>query len=164
MSLRATLERLQLTRLTGPTFKIAVRMGCLVPCDNVCSWPDSVAKVENRTASKISRKMISRLLYRCKAQRGRYEGPWSFFWQAMWSLTSLSAKRISGPRKFRSSPAKDFCNSIPPTTDMWRPLRQVRNVPNNGHRRGANDVAIRSPHQRVAGGIVGRRGRVPLRS
>jgi hypothetical protein len=41
---------------------------------------DSVAKVENRTASKISRKMISRPLYRCKAQRGRYEGPWSFFW------------------------------------------------------------------------------------
>jgi hypothetical protein len=32
-------------------------------------WGDSVAKVENRTASKISRKTISRPLYRCKAPR-----------------------------------------------------------------------------------------------
>jgi hypothetical protein len=30
----------------------------------------------------------------------------------MWSLTSLRAKRISGPGKFRSSPSKDFFNSI----------------------------------------------------
>jgi len=42
--------------------------------------PDTVAKVENRTASKISRKMISRHLYRCKARRadtklrGRFSG------------------------------------------------------------------------------------------
>jgi hypothetical protein len=30
----------------------------------------------------------------------------------MWSRTSLRAKRISGPGKFRSSPSKDFCNTI----------------------------------------------------
>ena len=30
----------------------------------------------------------------------------------VWSLTSLRTKRISGPRKFRSSPPKDFCNKI----------------------------------------------------
>jgi len=30
----------------------------------------------------------------------------------MRSLTSFPTKRISGPRKFRSSPQKDFCNSI----------------------------------------------------
>jgi len=48
--------------------------------DDVGSWGDSVAKVENRTASKITRKMISRHLCRCKAPKGRYEAPWSFFW------------------------------------------------------------------------------------
>jgi hypothetical protein len=30
----------------------------------------------------------------------------------MWSLTSPRAKRISGPKKFRSSPKKDFFNTI----------------------------------------------------
>ena len=30
----------------------------------------------------------------------------------MRSLTFLRTKRINGPRKFRSSPQKDFCNSI----------------------------------------------------
>src|SRR5882757_9101565 len=30
----------------------------------------------------------------------------------MWSLTSPRLERISGPEKFRSSPQKDFCNSI----------------------------------------------------
>jgi hypothetical protein len=35
-------------------------------CDVRCS-PDSVAKVENRTAPKISRKSIFSRLYRCKA-------------------------------------------------------------------------------------------------
>jgi hypothetical protein len=30
----------------------------------------------------------------------------------MWSLTSPRAKRISGPKKFRSPPQKDFCNTI----------------------------------------------------
>jgi hypothetical protein len=30
----------------------------------------------------------------------------------VWSLTSLRTKSISGPRKFRSSPLKDFFNSI----------------------------------------------------
>jgi hypothetical protein len=30
----------------------------------------------------------------------------------MWSLTSPRAKRINGPKKFRSSPKKDFFNAI----------------------------------------------------
>jgi hypothetical protein len=30
----------------------------------------------------------------------------------MWPLTSLRTKCISAPRKFRSSPPKDFCNTI----------------------------------------------------
>jgi hypothetical protein len=32
--------------------------------------------------------------------------------ETMWSLTSPRAKRISGPKKFRSSPEKDFFNTI----------------------------------------------------
>jgi hypothetical protein len=42
----------------------------------------------------------------------RYEGPWSFVCETMWCLTSAPAKRISGPKKFRSSVEKDFFNTI----------------------------------------------------
>src|SRR6476660_2090168 len=38
--------------------------------------------------------------------------PWSVLCETMRSLTSPHTKRISGPRKFRSSPKKDFCNNI----------------------------------------------------
>jgi hypothetical protein len=73
---------------------------------------DTVAKVENRTTLKISRKPMFRRFYRCNAREGRYEGPWSFWCKTMWSLTSPVAERISGPEKFRSSARKDFYNNI----------------------------------------------------
>jgi hypothetical protein len=75
--------------------------------------PDSVEKVENRTAPKISRKSIFSRLYRCKAPWRRYAGRWSFLPEMMWSLTSSRAKRISRPRNFRLSGEKDFFNTIP---------------------------------------------------
>ena len=50
-------------------------------------------------------------------QRG-YEGPWSFLCETTWSLTSPQAKRISGPIKFRSSPKKDFFNTIKLRSDI----------------------------------------------
>jgi hypothetical protein len=78
------------------------------------SWVDSVEKVENRTTPKISRKLIFRRLCRCNALQRRYEGPWSLLCETMWSRTSSRAKRISGPKKFRSSPEKDFFNTIDP--------------------------------------------------
>jgi hypothetical protein len=56
---------------------------------------NTVAKFENRTAPKISRKLIFGLLYR-----------------TIRSLTSPNAKRINGPKKFRSSTKKDFFNTI----------------------------------------------------
>ena len=43
---------------------------------------------------------------------GRYEGPWSFLCETIWSLTSPNSKRISGPKKFRSSAKKDPFNTI----------------------------------------------------
>jgi hypothetical protein len=73
---------------------------------------DTVAKVENRTTLKISRKPIFRRLHCCKALQRRYEGPWSFLSETMRSLTSTHAKPISGPRKFRPSSEKDFFNTI----------------------------------------------------
>ena len=73
---------------------------------------DIVAKVENRTPPKISRKSIFRRRYCCNALRGRYEDRWSFLYEMMWSLTSRRAKRISGSKKIRSSAGKDFFNSI----------------------------------------------------
>jgi hypothetical protein len=73
---------------------------------------DIVAKVENRTTRKISRKSIFRRSYCRKALWGQYESRWSFWYETMWSLMSPRAKRISGPKKSRSSAKKDFCNKI----------------------------------------------------
>ena len=73
---------------------------------------DIVAKVENRATRKISRKLIFGLLRRCVAFQGRHGGPWSILDETMWSLTPPLAKRISGAKKFRLSPQRDFCNNI----------------------------------------------------
>src|SRR6202023_1551004 len=73
---------------------------------------DIVAKVENRTPPKFSRKSIFRRRYCCNALGGRYEDRWSFLYEMMWSLTSRGAGRIGGSGNFRSSPQKDFCNNI----------------------------------------------------
>ncbi|SRR5229473_7614337 len=73
---------------------------------------DSVAKVENRKLPKISRMLIFSEFYRCNASERRYEGPWSFLREMMWSLASPRANRISGLYNFRSSPEKEFCNTI----------------------------------------------------
>ena len=73
---------------------------------------DIVAKVENRTTLKISRKSIFGLLCCCVAFQRHYGGPWSILDETIWSLTSPRAKRISGSKNFRSPPQKDFCNNI----------------------------------------------------
>src|SRR3984893_2959252 len=86
--------------------------------ENMCSarvfrlLTDTVEKVENRTAPKISRKSILGRLDRCNAPQRRCEDRWLFLCETMWSLTSPRAKRISGPKKFRSPPRKDFFNTI----------------------------------------------------
>jgi hypothetical protein len=87
------------TNLTAPKFHFR-------------SSPDNVAKVENRTIPKISRMLIFRRLCRCNALSRRCDGPWSILYETMWSLTSPRTKRIGGPKKFCSSPKKDFCNNI----------------------------------------------------
>src|SRR3979411_3270481 len=76
----------------------------------VCA--DIVAKVENRTTQKISRKLIFGLLCGCDALYLRYGYPLSILDETIWSLTSPCVKRISGSKNFRSSPQKDFCNNI----------------------------------------------------
>jgi hypothetical protein len=58
---------------------------------------DTVAKVENRTTLKISRKMIFRRLQRCNGLWRGYEGPWSILAKTMWSLTQPRAKRRAKP-------------------------------------------------------------------
>jgi hypothetical protein len=73
---------------------------------------DTVAKVENRTTLKISRKLIFRLLCCCVAIRRRYQGPWSILDKSIWSLTSPRSIRISSSKKLRSSPQKEFFNTI----------------------------------------------------
>src|SRR5258707_3033662 len=71
-----------------------------------------VAKVEHRATRKFSRKLIFGLLRRCVAFQRHYRDPWSILDETIWSLTSPLVKRISGSKKFRSSPQKDFCNNI----------------------------------------------------
>jgi hypothetical protein len=73
---------------------------------------DIVAKVENRTTQKISRKLVLGLLCCCIACQRRNGGPWSILDETIWSLTSPLIKRISGSKNFRSSPQKDFFNNI----------------------------------------------------
>jgi hypothetical protein len=90
----------------------ASEIDCCVPRGMGPFVADAVAKVVNRTTPKISRKSIFRRLYLYNVPWRRYEGPWSFVCETMWSLTSAPAKRISGPKKFRSSVEKDFFNTI----------------------------------------------------
>ena len=95
-------------------------------------WVDTVEKVENSAAPKISRRLVfvvsaaasvcrtgTRTYGRfcvnrccCLAIQRRYEGPWSILDESIWSLTSPRVRRISGSKKFRSSPQKDFFNTI----------------------------------------------------
>jgi hypothetical protein len=86
--------------------------------DDVRSSGDTVAKVENRTTLKISRKLILSCLYGCNPLSADTKVGGSFLCETMWSLTSPRAKRISGPKKFRSSPKKDFFNTIRAKADI----------------------------------------------
>jgi hypothetical protein len=78
---------------------------------------DTVAKVENRTTPKISQKLIFGLLCDSIAFQSRQEGPWSILEEAIRSLTSPRVKRTSGSRIFRTSPPKEFFNTIGRTAD-----------------------------------------------
>jgi len=73
---------------------------------------DFVAKVENRTIPKISRKLIFRLLCCCVAFQRHKEVRDRFWMKRYGSLTSPLVNRISGSKNFRSAPQKDFCNRI----------------------------------------------------
>src|SRR6266849_6186344 len=68
-------------------------VGALIRRGGRLLMADTVAKVENRTTPKISRKSILR---RRHCFYGRYEDRWPFLYELMWSLTSPRAKRISG--------------------------------------------------------------------
>jgi hypothetical protein len=73
---------------------------------------DIVAKVENRSAPKIWRKLILGYLRGCVTFQRHWEGPWLILDETIWSPTSARAKCISGSKNFRPSPQKDFCNNI----------------------------------------------------
>jgi hypothetical protein len=88
--------------------------GELIPLPLSGSIPElpHVAKVENRTTLKISRKLIFRPLCCYVAFQRHYGGPWLILDEWIWPLTSPRVKRISGYKQFRSSTQKDFCNNI----------------------------------------------------
>ena len=92
--------------------------------------PIFVAKVENRTTLKISRKLIFRLLCCCLAIRCRYEGPWSISGGSIWSLTSPRVRRVSGSKKFRSPARKETFATLSARTGHSLPafLRNARHT------------------------------------
>src|SRR5258707_14581330 len=92
--------------------KILRSFGSIDVCQGSRLLAGTVAKVENRSAPKISRKLIFGRLCRCVAFQRPYGGPWSILDETIWSLTSPRVKRISGSRNFCYSPQKDFCNKI----------------------------------------------------
>jgi hypothetical protein len=83
---------------------------------------DIVAEVENRATRKISRKLIFGLLRRCVAFQRHYGDPWSILDETIWSLTSPLVKRISGSKKFRSSPPKRLLQQYLPNSDIGHAL------------------------------------------
>src|SRR3984893_822619 len=100
-----------------PVFRLRPRLPFrAIRCRNECRWDvrlsldtdptidmvachkrvDTVAKVENRTTPKISRKWNFRRCCCRKVLWGQYEGRGSFLYETIWSLTSPRAKCISG--------------------------------------------------------------------
>jgi hypothetical protein len=71
----------------------------------------------------------------------------------MRTLTSPYAKRISSPRKFRSSPQKDFCNNIGQKQDILIASADVRFDPESGH---ANENASERIDQEVRASLHAR--------
>jgi hypothetical protein len=68
------------------------------------SLADIVAKVENRSAPKIWRKLILGYLRGCVTFQRHWEGRWLILDETIWSPTSARAKCISGSENFRPSP------------------------------------------------------------
>ncbi len=102
--------------------------GELIPLPLSGSIPElpHVEKVENRTTSKFSRKSISwRSSNRCRAPPAPRRRSVIDSEEAMRSLTSPRAKRISGPRKFRSPPQKDFFQQYRHLADFEETLPNV---------------------------------------
>src|SRR6476646_8390281 len=86
---------------------------------------------------KISRKQIFRHLHVARLCSADVEVRGQFVRNNEAPLTSPNTKRISGPRKFRSSPKKDFCNNIGTfrtSRFVERPLRSdcVEKLENRG--------------------------------
>jgi hypothetical protein len=81
--------------------------------------------------------LIFGLLCCCLAIQRRYEASWSIFDESIWSLTSQRVKRISGSKNFRSSPQKDFFNTICQDRTCCRLLRysRLRGLPASGRQR-----------------------------
>jgi hypothetical protein len=82
---------------------------------------DIVAKVENRSAPKIWRKLILGYLRGCVTFQRHWEGPWLILDETIWSPTSARAKCISALRIFVRHPKKTF--AISAQSGRWSPLR-----------------------------------------
>jgi hypothetical protein len=83
---------------------------------------DIVAKVENRSAPKIWRKLILGYLRGCVTFQRHWEGPWLILDETIWSPTSAHAKCISALRIFVRHPKKTFA-TISAQGGRWSPLR-----------------------------------------
>src|SRR5882724_727681 len=84
-------------------------------------WPlmaDNVAKVENRTTPKISRKSILSRRYDCNALHRRYEDRWSLLYEMMWSLHVAARETHQRSLKFSFFARKRLFQHYRHETDM----------------------------------------------
>ena len=119
---------------------------------------DIVAKVENRSAPKIWRKLILGYLRGCVTFQRHWEGPWLILDETIWSPTSARAKCISGSKNFRPSPQKDFCNNIGAKRPFIRKQHPVTDQLESGSGRGRLTVPSGEPRHQCFGGICEHRG------
>ena len=119
---------------------------------------DIVAKVENRSAPKIWRKLILGYLRGCVTFQRHWKGPWLILDETIWSPTSARAKCISGSKNFRPSPQKDFCNNIGAKRPFIRKQHPVTDQLESGSGRGRLTVPSGEPRHQCFGGICEHRG------
>jgi hypothetical protein len=103
------------------------------------------SKIERRQKSRESKFLEQ--LYRCNALHRRCDGPWSFSWQTMRTLTSPYTECISSPGSspgnFRSSP-KRLLRQNRSNSDLLAFADQVCFAPMNRHREARMPLPFRA--------------------
>jgi hypothetical protein len=107
-------------------FRFRVNRVSLTCTGHFRSSPDCVAKLQKWLAAFFPQKEKPSENRQSICPQARYR---SCRWDhhlLLWSPARLFDRRAHSPENLSPVIQKEFCNPIPPTTDMWRPLRHVR--------------------------------------